>query len=174
MKTAELLIPEERIIKRIIVLRNERVMLDLHLAELYQVETRALKQAVRRNIDRFPGDFMFELTEKEMEMVVSQNVIPSKKYFGGAKPFAFTESGVAMLSSVLKSKRAVQVNIAIVRTFVMLRKMALNYQDIMKKLDAMENKYEGKFQEIFKALKYLLIPPASPRKPIGFKQGKKG
>ncbi len=173
MKTGELLIPEERIIKRIIVLRSERVMLDLHLAELYQVENRALKQAVKRNIDRFPEDFMFELTEKEMDVVVSQNVIPSRKYFGGAKPFAFTESGVAMLSSVLKSKRAVQVNIAIVRTFVVLRKMAVNYQEIMKKLDAMEKEYEGRFQEIFKALKYLLNPPGSPRKPIGFKQGKK-
>ena len=169
MKKEEILVPEERIIKRIIVLRNERVMLDIHLAELYQVETRTLKQAVRRNIDRFPEDFMFELTEKEMDLVVSQNVIPSKKHFGGAKPFAFTESGTAMLSSVLKSERAVQMNIAIVRTFVMLRKMALNYQEIMKKLETMESNYESRF----KALKYLLEPPANPRKKIGFKQGKK-
>jgi len=173
MKEKDLVIPEERIIKRIIVLRNERVILDVHLAELYQVETRALKQAVRRNINRFPDDFMFELTEEEIEQVVSQNVIPSKQHLGGAKPFVFTESGVAMLSSVLKSERAVEMNIAVIRTFVMLRKMALNYQEIMKKLDVMEDRYEKRFKEIFKALKYLLeTPPPEERNPIGFKQNK--
>jgi hypothetical protein len=96
---------------KIIEIRGHKVMLDFHLAELYEVETRALKQAVKRNMERFPSDFMFKLTEKEMEMVVSQNVIPSKSYFGGAVPFAFTEQGVAMLSSVLKSKKAIAVNI---------------------------------------------------------------
>lgn len=103
------IIPDEIIISHILVFRGERVILDLHLAELYDVETRMLKQAVRRNIDRFPEDFMFELTPEEMEEMVSQNVIPSKSVFGGAVPFAFTELGVAMLSSVLKSKKAVEI-----------------------------------------------------------------
>jgi hypothetical protein len=94
-KESSLMIPDERIIKCIFLLRSEKVMLDVHLAELYQVETRALKQAVRRNIDRFPDNFMFELTDKEIDEVVSQTVIPSRQHFGGAKPFAFTEAGVA-------------------------------------------------------------------------------
>jgi ORF6N domain len=172
MSKSESLIPEERIIRRIVLLRNEKIILDVHLAELYQVETRALKQAVRRNLDRFPEDFMFNLTESEIEQVVSQNVIPSKQYLGGAIPFAFTESGVAMLSSVLKSKRAVEMNIAIIRTFVMLRKMASNYQAVMRKLEALDKKYEGRFKEIYKTLNYLINPPTAPMRKIGFKHTK--
>jgi hypothetical protein len=99
-KKASVIVPEERIVKRILLIRGEKVILDIHLAELYGVETRTLKQAVKRNIKRFPDDFMYELEEDEVQLVVSQNVIPHKKYFGGAKPFAFTETGVAMLSSV--------------------------------------------------------------------------
>ncbi|MEM6264767.1 MAG: ORF6N domain-containing protein [Bacteroidota bacterium] len=120
------ILPKEKVISKIIVLRKEKVMLDVHLAELYGVQTRVLKQAVRRNIERFPEDFMFELTPEEIEQVVSQNVIPSKSHLGGAVPFGFTEAGVAMLSSVLKSKKAIEVNVAIMRTFVKLRKMAVN------------------------------------------------
>jgi hypothetical protein len=108
------LIPEERIAGKILLLRTEKIMLDFHLAELYGIETRALKQAVKRNMDRFPYDFMFELTEIEVDNLVSQNVIPSKSYLGGALPYAFTETGVAMLSSVLKSKQAVEINILII------------------------------------------------------------
>ena len=119
---------EEKIIKWIVFLRAEKVILDVHLAELYGVETRVLKQAVRRNIERFPEDFMFELTEEEIKSVVSQNVIPHKKYLGGAVPFAFTETGVAMLSSVLKSNTAIDMNIAIVRAFIALRKAAYRLQ----------------------------------------------
>src|SRR5882757_459273 len=115
-------IVEGKVIKKIVLLRDEKVILDVHLAELYGVETRVLKQAVRRNIDRFPKDFMFELTEKEIVAVVSQNVIPHKKYLGGARPFAFTETGVAMLSSVINSRTAIKMNIEIMRTFVALRK----------------------------------------------------
>ena len=107
--------------------------MDVHLAELYGVETRTLKQAVRRNMERFPADdFMFELTEDEIDVVVSQNVIPHKKYLGGANPFAFTETGVAMLSSVLKSKTAIEMNIAIIRAFVALRKIASNYKEVLE------------------------------------------
>jgi len=164
-----LLIPEERILRKIVVLRDEKIILDIDLAEMYGVETRALKQAVRRNSDRFPEDFMFELTEEEVLQVVSQNVIPSKSHLGGAVPFAFTENGVAMLSSVLKSKKAIEMNLTIIRTFVALRKMAINYKDIMMKLEKMEALYDDKFKEIYTALKYLLTPPQEPRKRIGFK-----
>ena len=127
MKKNELLIPDEVIIRRIILLRDEKVMLDIHLAELYNVETRILKQAIRRNLSRFPNDFMFELTAEEVNKVVSQFVIPSKRSLGGAIPFAFTESGIAMLSSVLKSQKAIEMNISIIRAFVLLRKLASNY-----------------------------------------------
>ncbi|MBK8722744.1 MAG: ORF6N domain-containing protein [Saprospiraceae bacterium] len=161
------LIPNDKVLRSIIVLRDERVILDLHLAELYSVETRVLKQAVKRNMNRFPEDFMFELSEDEIDEVVSQNVIPSKSYFGGAKPFAFTETGVAMLSSVLKSSKAIEMNIAIMRTFVALRKLAVNYDELLKKLEVMEKDYDGKFQEIYQTLEYL-ISPQSKRNPIGF------
>lgn len=116
---------EAIIASKIITIREEKVILDIHLSELYEVETRALKQAVRRNRDRFPYDFMYELTKDEIEFVVSQNVIPFRRHLGGAIPFAFTVYGVAMLSSILNSKRAIDVNIAIMRTFTMLRKMLL-------------------------------------------------
>ena len=106
-------------------IRGIKVILDFELAKLYEVETRVLKQAVRRNIDRFPSDFMFQLTEIEMQHLVSQNVIPTLNHFGGAKPFAFTEQGIAMLSSVLKSKKAIHMNISIMRAFVMMRQWAI-------------------------------------------------
>ncbi|MCE2997251.1 MAG: ORF6N domain-containing protein [Cyclobacteriaceae bacterium] len=166
----KLIVPDEKIIRRITLLRGEKVILDVHLAELYHVETRALKQAVKRNIERFPKDFMFEVNDMEIDQMVSQFVIPSKQHLGGAKPFAFTEAGVAMLSSVLKSKRAVEVNIGIVRTFIALRKMALNYKEVIQRLEEMESKYEGKFKEIFKLLNYLIDPPVKNRQEIGFKR----
>ncbi len=106
-------------------IRGYKVMLDMDLAKIYEVETRVLKQAVRRNIDRFPSDFMFQLTEIEMQHLVSQHVIPTLNHFGGAKPFAFTEQGIAMLSSVLKSKKAIHMNISIMRAFVMMRQWAI-------------------------------------------------
>jgi hypothetical protein len=165
------LIPEERIISKILVLRNEKVILDVHLAELYGVETRALKQAVKRNLNRFPTDFMFELDEKEMDSMVSQNVIPHRKYFGGSSPFAFTEPGVAMLSSVLKSSKAVEMNTAIIRTFVALRKMANNYHEILKKLHAMEQEQGEKCTRIFRTLEQLLTPNHPQRTRIGYKKG---
>lgn len=129
------LVPQERILNKIVEFRNEKIMFDVHLAELYEVETRVLKQAVRRNMDLFPDDFMFELNDEEIEIIVSQNVIPSKQNLGGSRPFSFTETGVAMLSSVLKSKRAKDMNIAIMRTFVALRKLALGYTELMDELN---------------------------------------
>lgn len=166
-----IIIPDERIINKIVLLRGEKVILDVHLAQLYDVETRALKQAVRRNTERFPEDFMFVLSEKEMEFVVSQNVIPSKKYFGGAKPFAFTETGVAMLSSVLKSKKAIEMNVAIVRTFVQLRKLANNYDELIAKMQEMELRNNDQFSEIYEVLQQLLSKSEEkPRNKIGFKK----
>ena len=119
-------------------IRGQRVMLDFDLAALYEVETRALKQAVRRNTRRFPIDFMLELTEKEMDDMVSQNVIPAKKHFGGAAPYAFTEQGVAMLSTVLRSEKAIDVNIAIMRAFVALRHFAFTNAELSKKVGDLE------------------------------------
>ena len=150
------LIPEERIASKILLIRGEKVILDFHLADLYTIENRVLKQAVRRNIARFPSDFMFELSEDETDNLVSQNVIPSKSYLGGAVPYAFTETGVAMLSSVLKSQQAIDINIAIMRTFVMLRKMLYNYQELLQWQSEIEKKlgeYDNKILVIFEYLK---------------------
>jgi hypothetical protein len=166
-----IIIPDERIINKIVLLRGEKVILDVHLAQLYDVETRTLKQAVRRNTERFPEDFMFILSEKEIESVVSQNVIPSKSHFGGAKPFAFTETGVAMLSSVLKSKKAIEMNVAIVRTFVQLRKLANNYDELIVKMQEMELRNNDQFSEIYEVLQQLLSKPEEkPRTKIGYKK----
>ena len=139
---------EANIASLIYFIRGEKVMLDTDLAKLYDVETRVLKQAVRRNLDRFPKDFMFELSDEEIDRMVSQNVIPSKQIFGGARPFAFTEQGIAMLSSVLNSKIAVQVNIAILRTFVKLRQFLKDHKDLADKIDRLEQKYDKQFKVI--------------------------
>jgi hypothetical protein len=156
--------------QRIFLIRGQKVMLDADLAELYGVETRALKQAVRRNPDRFPADFMFELSPVEVETLVSQTVIPTRGKLGGATPMAFTEQGVAMLSSVLRSQRAVQVNIAIMRAFVRLREMLMSNADLARKLLALENKYDAQFRVVFDAIRELMEGPPPPPKPrIGFK-----
>ena len=146
----------EHIKNSILDIRGKKVMLDMNLAKVYEVETRVLKQAVRRNIDRFPSDFMFQLTEIEMHHLVSQNVIPTLNHFGGAKPFAFTEQGVAMLSSVLKSKKAIHMNISIMRAFVMMRQWALTHQELSARLDALEKQYGQKFKDIEQVLNFLI------------------
>ena len=166
------------IASKIVILRDEKVILDVHLAELYEVETRVLKQAVRRNISRFPSDFMYQLTVAEIEDVVSQNVIPSKRHLGGAIPFAFTESGVAMLSSVLNSKRAIDVNIAIMRTFTKLRKMLSTHKEILKKFEKVDLKlsyHDDQFMLIFEYLKQFEEAKQQQleqqkRKKIGYKK----
>lgn len=163
------------IYQKIFEIRNQNVMLDFDLAILYDVETRALKQAIKRNTDRFPKDFMFQLTEKEIQHLVSQNVIPSKSYLGGAKPYAFTEQGVAMLASILKSKKAVQVNISIIRAFVTLRNFALNYKELAEKINFLERKYNKQFKDVFEALNLLLKHKQTQqtweqRQQIGFKK----
>ena len=138
------------------------------MAELYNVETRVLNQAVKRNISRFPEDFMFQLNIYEAEQLVSQNVIPHKKYFGGSLPYAFTEQGVAMLSSVLNSERAIKVNIEIMRALVRLRRLLASHADLARKLDTLERKYDAQFKVVFDAIRKLMKPPESKKRPIGF------
>ena len=158
-----------RVERRILALRGHRVLLDYDLASLYGVETRTLKQAVKRNLDRFPPDFMFELSAAEVDDLVSQSVIPRRDKLGGAVPTAFTEQGVAMLSSVLRSKRAVQVNISIMRAFVRLRELLLSHTDLARKLEALEKKYDGQFRLVFDAIRQLMEPPdAGSKTEIGF------
>jgi len=164
-------LPAERIERLIYLINNQKIMLDRNLAELYGVETRALKQAVKRNIDRFPSDFMFTLSDKEVDNMVSQNVIPSKSYFGGALPMAFSEQGVAMLSTVLNSKRAVQVNIEIMRTFVRFRKILLSNKNLSQRLDELEKKYDRQFKIVFDAIRQLMAPETKQKYRIGFQAG---
>lgn len=158
----------EIIEQQIIELRGQKVMLDFHLAELYEIETKVLKQAVKRNIHRFPSDFMFELSREEFETLRSQ-FVTSKR--GGIRymPFAFTEQGVAMLSSVLNSEKAIAINIAIMRTFVTLRQFALNYKELSQKI----TEIEMQFPDIYKILNHLMdekeIENQKERKFIGFK-----
>ena len=159
---------------KIFEVRGCRVMLDYHLAELYQVETRALKQAVKRNIERFPGDFMFVLTQEEANLLlsigVSQNVIPLDYNFGVAMPMAFTEQGVAMLSSVLRSKVAIEVNISIMRAFVLMRQMAIGYEELSRRIEDLEVSTDAQFNELYQALTQLLSQSKQQkeRRPVGF------
>ena len=159
---------------KIFEVRGSRVMLDYHLAELYQVETRALKQAVKRNIERFPGDFMFVLTQEEANLLlsigVSQNVIPPDYNFGVAMPMAFTEQGVAMLSSVLRSKVAIEVNISIMRAFVLMRQMAIGYEELSRRIEELEVSTDAQFNELYQALTQLLSQSKQQkeRRPVGF------
>ena len=159
---------------KIFEVRGCQVMLDYHLAELYQVETRALKQAVKRNIERFPGDFMFVLTQEEANLLlsigVSQNVIPLDYNFGVAMPMAFTEQGVAMLSSVLRSKVAIEVNISIMRAFVLMRQMAIGYEELSRRIEELEVSTDAQFNELYQALTQLLSQSKQQkeRRPVGF------
>lgn len=164
------LVPIERIERTILLIRGHKVMLSSDLAEMYGVAPRALVQAVKRNRERFPKDFMFQLSEKEFADLKSQIVTSS---WGGprrARPYAFTEQGVAMLSSVLKSKRAVQVNIGIMRAFVRLREMIASNKDLARRLDELEKTYDKQFKIVFDAIRELMTPPATPRRRIGFQR----
>ena len=207
MSTDSNLIPAERIERRILLVRGQKVLLDFQLAELYEVETKVLNQAVRRNTDRFPEDFVFQLTEAEAEQVMrsqfvtassvntsqsvtsstekgrktgemtlgmrSQTVTASGKRNLRFRPYAFTEQGVAMLSSVLRSPRAVQVNIAIMRTFVQLRQLLSSHADLARKLASLESKYDEQFRAVFDAIRELMEPPtASEKREIGFHTGR--
>jgi len=164
----------ERIESRILVIRGQKVILDASLAGLYAVTTKALNQAVKRNLVRFPGDFMFQLTAEEATLLRSQSVTLKtgrgrhRKY----QPYAFTEQGVAMLSSVLRSERAMLVNVEIMRAFVRLRRMLETHADLARKLAALERKYDAQFKSVFDAIRELMTPPEPPRKRrIGFLSG---
>jgi hypothetical protein len=162
-------VPAERIDKAILLIRGQKVMLDRDLAELYGVATKVLKQAVRRNIKRFPSDFMFELTKEEFQDWRSQFVTSNGDKMGlRYKPMAFTEQGVAMLSGVLNSDRAIDVNIEIMRAFVRLRQMLAAHKDLARKLAALEKKYDDHFKVVFEAIAELMAPPEKPKKKIGF------
>jgi hypothetical protein len=169
------LVPAGRIEKSILLIRGQKVMLDADLAALYGVETRALVQAVKRNLDRFPEDFMFRLTGNEVDSLRSQFVIlktgrgQHRKYL----PYAFTQEGVAMLSSVLHSERAVRVNIAIMRAFVRLREMVVSNTELARRLDELEKKYDAQFRVVFEAIRQLMAPStASPKRRNRFPAGR--
>jgi phage regulator Rha-like protein len=178
MAKKEIALADEAIINKIYLIRDKKVMMDRDLAELYDVTTGNLNKAVKRNQKRFPEDFMFQLTEAEFKNLIFQNGTSS---WGGTRkmPFAFTEQGVAMLSGVLNSDRAIEVNIRIIRIFTKLREMLLTHKDILLKLEKIEKelmqqgdrtaKNEDEIELIFSALKKLLNPPNPPREPIGFK-----
>jgi membrane-associated protease RseP (regulator of RpoE activity) len=161
---------ETNIASYIYFIRGEKVMLDVDLANLYEVETRALKQSVKRNIDRFPKDFMFQLTVSEWKELITNCDNLGAFKFSPALPFAFTEQGVAMLSGILKGERAVSVNIAIMRTFVKLRQLIQGHKDLISKIDKLEEKYDNQFRIVFTALKQLIREDNKPRPRIGFKK----
>ena len=162
----------DQIVHRIYFLRGEKILLDYDLAILYQVKTKALKQAVRRNLERFPSDFMFELTDSEFENLRSQFVTSSSLHGGHRyRPLAFTEQGVAMLSGILNSPRAVQTNIAIMRTFVALRKWMQSNAELAAKIKQLESKYDEQFKVVFDAIRQLIKEEREER-PIGFQRGK--
>lgn len=162
------LVPLQKIEQLIFVVRGHRVMLDVHLAELYEVDTGMLNRAVKRNRDRFPNDFMFQLTQAEFENLRCQ--FGTSSFWGGRRypPYAFTEQGVAMLSSVLRSKRAVRVNVEIMRAFVRLRQWLLTHEELARKLAALEEKYDSQFKVVFDAIRKLMVPLDAPRRKIGF------
>ena len=183
-------IPAERIEHAILLIRGHKVMLDRDLAALYGVETKVLNQAVKRNLDRFPDDFMFQLTWEEAEILRSQLVTTSPVKRGSSRsqsvtlkrgqnpkyrPYAFTEQGVAMLSSVLRSPRAVAVNVEIMRAFVRLRQMLASHADLARKLDALERRYDAQFKVVFDAIRQLMAPrPPGKRRQIGFRGQEEG
>ncbi len=159
---------EEEIVARILILRGKRIMIDRDLAQLYGVPTKVLNQAVKRNLERFPEDFMFQLTAAEKEKVVTICDHLGAVRFSPQLPYAFTEQGVAMLSSVLNSRRAILVNIQIMRAFTQFRRMLFTNIDLRRKIEEMEKKYDSQFAAVFQAIKRLLEPPKAAKRVIGF------
>ena len=161
----------ENLARLVVLVRGEKVLLDTDLADLYGVATKVLNQGVKRNLDRFPADFMFQLTPEEWERMRSQTVTASRRNVG-ASPYAFTEQGIAMLSSVLRSQRAVEVNIAIMRTFVQLRRLMDSNRDLARRIEALETRYDEQFSQVFDAIKQLITDDqarkAKPKRRIGF------
>jgi|APSaa5957512622_1039677.scaffolds.fasta_scaffold01866_9 hypothetical protein len=166
------IITSEEILSRIYVIRGKRVMLDRDLAELYRVETKRLKESVKRNIERFPEDFMFQLTKQDLEILRSQIATLKRQGRGQHSkypPYAFSEHGILMLSSVLRSDRAIQVNINIMRAFTQVRDMITNHKDLVQRIDEMEQKYDDNFRIVFDAIRQLVNPPEGKKSKIGFK-----
>lgn len=171
----EELIPAEVIERKIYLIRGHKVMLDKDLASLYDVKPIRLREQIKRNLKRFPDDFMFQLNDQEIDSMVSQNAIPSRKHLGGYNPYVFTEQGVAMLSTVLNSDRAIEVNIQIMRAFVKLRELIATHKDLARKLTDMEKKYDSQFKVVFDAIRQLMAPPSTKMKVIkGFEKAKDG
>jgi hypothetical protein len=169
------IITTEKVINKIFTLRDKRIMLDRDLAGLYGVKSIRLREQVKRNIARFPENFMFQLTAKEVNLMVSQIAIPSRKQLGGSLPYAFTEHGILMLANVLRSKKAIQVSVRIIEIFVKLREMVLTHKDILLKLEILEREVTTSKEDIgviFTYLKKLLNPPREPRRRIGYRSQK--
>ena len=163
------LLPLELVTHRVKVLRGQRVIVDADLAALYGVETKTLNRAVQRNSERFPADFMFQLDRQELANLMCQIGTSSSQHGGTRKlPYAFTEQGVAMLSSVLRSERAVQVNIQIMRAFVQMRRVLIEHKELATKLNALERKYDENFRVVFDAIRQLMAPPVEKKRKIGF------
>lgn len=168
-----LTIPDEIVMNKIFLIRGQKVMLDRDLSELYGVRAIRLREQVKRNQERFPENFMLQLTEKEVEIMVSQNAIPSKQHLGGSLPYAFTEHGVLMPANVLKSERAITMSIRIIEIFVKLRETLLMHKDVLLKLEQLEKiavRHDGDIKLIFKYLRELLNPKTEPMPKVGFKR----
>lgn len=168
MGKTDLLIPAERIERSILLIRGQKVMLDSDLAELYGVPTKALNQAVKRNSERFPSDFMFRLNVAEKRDVVTNCDHLTRLKYSPALPNAFTEHGVVMLANVLNSKRAIQASVQVVRAFIRLRQVLASHAELAGKLDALEKKYDSQFKNVFEAIRRLMVPPVPARRRIGF------
>ncbi len=168
-----LIVPDELVMNKIYLIRGQKVMLDRDLAVLYGIQPIRLREQVKRNINRFPENFMFQLSEKEADLMVSQNAIPSRKHLGGSLPYVFTEHGVLMLANILKSERAMLVSIRVIEIFVKMRELLLTHKDILLQLEKMEKKLTGHDEDIaliFQYLKQLLNPPQPPRNKVGFRR----
>lgn len=175
-KQTEIAIPQEVVMSKIYEIRGQKVMLDRDLAELYDVKAIRLREQVKRNIEKFPKHFMFQLTEEEAQAMVSQNAIPSKQHLGGALPYVFTEHGLLQLANVLTSGRATQMSIKIIEVFVKMREMFLTHKDLLIEMEAIRKKVTGqdeKIQMIFNYLKQFIKEQETPREPIGYKTKKK-
>jgi len=169
---SEIVVPEEVVMSKIYEIRGKKVMLDRDLAELYDVKAIRLREQVKRNIEKFPGHFMFQLTNKEVKTMVSQNAIPSKQHLGGALPYVFTEHGLLQLANVLKSGRATQMSIRIIDVFVNMREMLLTHKDLLLQMEEIQSKVSGqdeKIELVFTYLRKFIEEKETPRKKMGFK-----
>jgi len=169
MSDKKSLVPVERIERMVLFLRNQKVMLDFDLADVYGVSTKRLNEQVRRNIERFPADFMFQLTEQEFENLRSQ-IATAKLAMRRNPPYAFTEHGAVMLANVLNSQTAIDASVQVVRVFIQLREMLASHKELSRRLDELEKKYDSQFQAVFEAIRELMTPPEKEQKRIGFRK----